>query len=141
LEAEFPVEKAKTKEILTLVNKVKISELLSYPVRGLIFEVEASLDDLCDVISLSTVSLQEENTPFNVLISASGKRIFLLLQVLVYSSPHNASFLTFFLFFYYLFNFFLGIRNLSWYKTVFGPIRSLEARKWCRVVRMPNHSV
>lgn len=104
MEAEFPIEKAKTKEIQTLDNKVKISELMSYPVRGLVFEGEASLDDLCDVVSLSTVSLQEENTPFNVLISESGKRIFLLLQVLVYSSSHNATFLTV-LFFHYLFNF------------------------------------
>ncbi|KAJ1704398.1 hypothetical protein LUZ63_004177 [Rhynchospora breviuscula] len=80
LEAEFPVEKAKTKEIQTLESKVKISELTSYPIRGLVFEGEASLDDLCGVVSLSTVLLQKENTPFNVLISESGKRIFLLLQ-------------------------------------------------------------
>lgn len=96
LEAEFPVEKVKTREIPTLESTVKISELMNYPVRGLVFEGEGSLDDLCDVVSSTTIFLQEENTPFNVLISESGKRIFLLLQVSRYFSSLNA-----FLFFFH----------------------------------------
>ncbi|KAJ3683117.1 hypothetical protein LUZ60_013344 [Juncus effusus] len=84
LEEEFPVEKASTKKISTLENKVNIYELTDYPVRGLVFEGESklnsSLNNLCDTVSISCILLQEGNKPFNVLISDSGKKIFLLLQ-------------------------------------------------------------
>jgi GDP-L-galactose phosphorylase len=60
---------------------VSIFHLVDYPVNGFVFEGGASLEDLSDVVSKVCIFLQENNRPFNVLISESGKRIFLLPQV------------------------------------------------------------
>ncbi|XP_010926168.1 GDP-L-galactose phosphorylase 1 isoform X2 [Elaeis guineensis] len=76
----FPVEKAPTQRIATLGSGVKISQLLHYPVRGLVFEGGSSLEDLSDVISSACIFLQDNNFPYNALISDSGKQIFLLPQ-------------------------------------------------------------
>ncbi|KAJ8432156.1 hypothetical protein Cgig2_006858 [Carnegiea gigantea] len=76
----FPIEKAPTKKITTTSNRVKIFELLNYPVRGLIFEGGNSLENLAKVVSDSCIFLQNSNVPYNVLIADSGKRIFLLPQ-------------------------------------------------------------
>ncbi|XP_059662450.1 GDP-L-galactose phosphorylase 1-like [Cornus florida] len=80
LAVPFPIEKASTKKITTPTNGVKISELLNYPVRGLVFEGGHTLQDLSNVVSDSCICLQDNNIPYNVLISDSGKRIFLLPQ-------------------------------------------------------------
>lgn len=77
----FPIEKAPTKKITNLDVGVKISELLNYPVRGLVFEGGNTLEDLSNSVSDACICLQENNIPYNVLISDSGKRIFLLPQV------------------------------------------------------------
>ncbi|KAH6768041.1 GDP-L-galactose phosphorylase 1 [Perilla frutescens var. frutescens] len=79
LAAPFPIEKAPTKKITT-TNGVKISHILNYPVRGLVFEGGDSLEGLSDIVSDSCICLQENNIPYNVLISDSGKRVFLLPQ-------------------------------------------------------------
>ncbi|XVF77379.1 hypothetical protein PTKIN_Ptkin14bG0038300 [Pterospermum kingtungense] len=76
----FPIEKAPTKKITTLNDGVIISELLEYPVRGLVFEGGNNLQDLSDTVSDACICLQDNNIPYNVLISDSGKRIFLLPQ-------------------------------------------------------------
>ncbi|KAM5555143.1 GDP-L-galactose phosphorylase 2-like [Rosa sericea] len=76
----FPIEKAPTKKITSLDVGVKISELLSYPVRGLVFEGGNTLEDLSNSVSDACICLQENNIAFNVLISDCGKRIFLLPQ-------------------------------------------------------------
>jgi len=59
---------------------VKVSEIQNYPVRGLVFEGSNTLEDLSNVVSDACICLQENNIPYNVLISDSGRRIFLLPQ-------------------------------------------------------------
>lgn len=76
----FPIEKAPTKKIISTGSGVKISELLNYPVRGLVFEGGNSLEDLSNTVSDACICLQENNIPYNVLIADCGKRIFLLPQ-------------------------------------------------------------
>ncbi|XWS11257.1 hypothetical protein CRYUN_Cryun38cG0068500 [Craigia yunnanensis] len=80
LAVPFPIEKAPTKKITTLNDGVIISELLKYPVRGLVFEGGNTLQDLSDTVSDACICLQDNNIPYNVLISDCGKRIFLLPQ-------------------------------------------------------------
>ncbi|KAL3503547.1 hypothetical protein ACH5RR_037996 [Cinchona calisaya] len=76
----FPIEKAPSKKITTTKGGVQISEILNYPVRGLAFEDGNTLEELSNVVSDSCICLQETNIPYNVLISDSGKRIFLFPQ-------------------------------------------------------------
>ncbi|KAF5950186.1 hypothetical protein HYC85_012179 [Camellia sinensis] len=76
LAVPFPIEKAQIREITTLNGGVKISELLNYPVRGLVFEGGNTLEDLPNAASDSCICLQDNNVPYNVLISESGKRIY-----------------------------------------------------------------
>ncbi|KAF6159090.1 hypothetical protein GIB67_032707 [Kingdonia uniflora] len=80
LAVPFPIEKASTRKITTADDSVKISELSNYPVRGLVFEGGNNLEDLSVIVSDSCIFLQDNNIPYNVLISDSGKRIFLLPQ-------------------------------------------------------------
>lgn len=77
LAVPFPIEKAATKEITSLDVGVEISELVNYPVRGLVFEGRNSLRGLSDTVSDACICLQNNNIPYNVLISDCGKRIFL----------------------------------------------------------------
>ncbi|CAL5430899.1 unnamed protein product [Camellia sinensis] len=76
LAVPFPIEKAPIREITTLNGGVKTSELLNYPVRGLVFEGGNTLEDLSNAVSDSCICLQDNNVPYNVLISESGKRIY-----------------------------------------------------------------
>ncbi|CAK9172128.1 unnamed protein product [Ilex paraguariensis] len=84
LSVPFPVEKAPTQRIITgkglRDGAVVVSQLLNYPVRGLVFEGGNTMRDLCDAIANSCICLQNRNIPFNVLISDCGKRIFLFPQ-------------------------------------------------------------
>ncbi|URE11979.1 GDP-L-galactose phosphorylase [Musa troglodytarum] len=84
LSMPFPVEKASTQRIPIVEglshNGVKVSRLLNYPVRGLVYEGGNTLKDLSDAVANSCICLQENNIPFNVLISDSGRRIFLFPQ-------------------------------------------------------------
>ncbi|KAG9144088.1 hypothetical protein Leryth_013739 [Lithospermum erythrorhizon] len=80
LAVPFPIEKAPTKNISTTRNGVNISNILNYPVRGLVFEGGDSLEILSNVISDTCICLQENNIPFNVLIADSGRRVFLFPQ-------------------------------------------------------------
>ncbi|XP_074584135.1 GDP-L-galactose phosphorylase 1-like [Curcuma longa] len=84
LSTPFPVEKAPTQKI-PIENglsqcRVKFSKLLDYPVRGLVYEGGSTLKELSDIVARSCIWLQENNIPFNVLISDSGRRIFLFPQ-------------------------------------------------------------
>ncbi|KAL0353671.1 UNVERIFIED_CONTAM: GDP-L-galactose phosphorylase 1 [Sesamum angustifolium] len=76
----FPIERAPSKKIITTSDGVKISDILNYPVRGLVFEGGNTLEDLSNVVSDSCICLQENNIPYNVLIADSGKRVFLFPQ-------------------------------------------------------------
>lgn len=77
----FPIEKAPTKKIITSDVGVKISELLNYPVRGLVFEGGNALQDISNIVSDACICLQDHNIPYNVLIADCGRRIFVLPQV------------------------------------------------------------
>ncbi|KAJ4706928.1 GDP-L-galactose phosphorylase 1-like [Melia azedarach] len=80
----FPVEKAPTSRTATVKGQqdreVMISQLQNYPVRGLVFEGGKSMRDLSNAVASSCICLQNNNIPFNVLISDCGKRIFLFPQ-------------------------------------------------------------
>jgi GDP-L-galactose phosphorylase len=78
---QYPVEKAPIEKLTVLRNGVSISQLVQYPVSGFVFEGGTGMEDLSQVVSNACIFLQENNTPFNVLISESGRRVFLLLQV------------------------------------------------------------
>nr|DAD20409.1 TPA_asm: hypothetical protein HUJ06_021872 [Nelumbo nucifera] len=80
LAVPFPIEKAPTRRITTTDEGVKISELSNYPVRGLVFEGGNTLINLSNAVSDSCICLQDNNIPYNVLISDSGKLIFLFPQ-------------------------------------------------------------
>lgn len=87
LNIQFPVEKAPTK-MITLSrlsgaseNVVKISRLMNYPVRGLVFTEGNTIGDLADVVANACICLQLNNIPFNVLISDCGRRVYLFPQV------------------------------------------------------------
>ncbi|XP_057747872.1 GDP-L-galactose phosphorylase 1-like [Arachis stenosperma] len=87
LAAPFPVEKAKRQKIKTVQNKghqcpqgLSVSQLLDYPVRGLVFEGGNTTRDLSDTVANSLVFLQNNNIPFNVLISDCGNKIYLFPQ-------------------------------------------------------------
>ncbi len=77
----FPIEKAPTEKISSSDGGVKISKLLNYPVRGLVFEGGNTLQDLSNTVSDACICLQDHNIPYNVLIADCGRRIFLFPQV------------------------------------------------------------
>lgn len=81
LAVPFPMEKAPTRKITTLTGGVEVFELLNYPVRGLVFEGSNILEELSAAVSDACICLQNNNIPYNVLISDSGRRVFLLPQV------------------------------------------------------------
>ncbi|XP_071696510.1 GDP-L-galactose phosphorylase 2-like [Rutidosis leptorrhynchoides] len=80
LAVPFPIEKAATRKIKDLSGGIEISEISNYPVKGLVFEGGNSLKDLSDVVADTCICLQDNNMPYNVLISESGRRIFVLPQ-------------------------------------------------------------
>lgn len=84
LTVPFPVEKAATQRIPLaeggIKSGVKVSKLMNYPVRGLVFEEGNTLNDLANVVSSACIWLQDNNVPCNVLISDSGRKIFLFPQ-------------------------------------------------------------
>lgn len=84
LTVPFPVEKAATQRIPLaeggIKSGVKVSKLMNYPVRGLVFEKGYTLNDLANVVSSACIWLQDNNVPYNVLISDSGRKIFLFPQ-------------------------------------------------------------
>lgn len=84
LTVPFPVEKAATQRIPLaeggIKSGVKVSKLMNYPVRGLVFEEGNTLNDLANVVSSACIWLQDNNVPYNVLISDSGRKIFVFPQ-------------------------------------------------------------
>eukprot|EP00246_Nothoceros_aenigmaticus_P015872 TRINITY_DN686_c0_g1_i1.p1 TRINITY_DN686_c0_g1~~TRINITY_DN686_c0_g1_i1.p1 ORF type:complete len:244 (+),score=48.23 TRINITY_DN686_c0_g1_i1:151-882(+) len=84
LATPFPVERAATVRIPALLRRrkrtVKISQLSNYPVRGLVFELGESLEDLANIVAKCCMELQARNLPFNILISDAGARVFLFPQ-------------------------------------------------------------
>lgn len=83
LAAPFPIERAPTTRIRHRLKKggVKVSQLSKFPVRGLVFELGSSLEDLSETVANCCIYLQNANIPFNVLIADRGGRVFVLPQV------------------------------------------------------------
>ncbi|KAG0598711.1 hypothetical protein M758_12G095300 [Ceratodon purpureus] len=82
LAAPFPIERAPTTRVAYGRKKggVKVYELTKFPVRGLVFEICNSMEDLSEAVSNACIYLQNENIPYNVLITDRGSRVFLLPQ-------------------------------------------------------------
>ncbi|KAK9272712.1 hypothetical protein L1049_003089 [Liquidambar formosana] len=84
LAVPLPVEKAPTQRIMTVKrlpdSGVMVSQLLNYPVKGLVFEGGNTMRNLSDAVANSCICLQNNNIPYNVLITDCGKRIFLFPQ-------------------------------------------------------------
>nr|QPB75026.1 GDP-L-galactose phosphorylase 1 [Allium ampeloprasum]QPB75027.1 GDP-L-galactose phosphorylase 1 [Allium ampeloprasum]QPB75028.1 GDP-L-galactose phosphorylase 1 [Allium ampeloprasum]QPB75029.1 GDP-L-galactose phosphorylase 1 [Allium ampeloprasum]QPB75030.1 GDP-L-galactose phosphorylase 1 [Allium ampeloprasum] len=80
MSTQFPVEKAPTGMVTVTEGGVKVSRLLEYPVRGLVYECGNTLKELSDLVSSVCIWFQENNIPYNVLISDMGKKIFVFPQ-------------------------------------------------------------
>ncbi|XP_073155038.1 GDP-L-galactose phosphorylase 1-like isoform X2 [Henckelia pumila] len=84
LSVPFPLERAPTRMIMNGEGSdevgVMVSELLDYPVRGFVFEAGCKLSAISDAIANCCFYLQNNNIPFNILISDFGHRVFLLPQ-------------------------------------------------------------
>lgn len=82
LAAPFPIERAPTVRIPYGRKKggVKVYELTEFPVRGLVFEICNSMEDLSEAVANACIYLQDNNIPYNVLIADRGSRVFLLPQ-------------------------------------------------------------
>lgn len=84
LSVPFPLERAPTCMITNGkgLNEVgvMVSELLDYPVRGFVFEAGCKLRMLSDAVANCCFYLQNNNIPFNILISDFSHRVFLLPQ-------------------------------------------------------------
>eukprot|EP01018_Ginkgo_biloba_P031129 Gb_30410 [translate_table: standard] len=87
----LPVELARTLQIAGNWKKcgLKIFEIVDYPVRGLLFEVGKSLEEMAEVVANCCCLLQNENMPFNILISECGARVFLLPQCFADKLAHG----------------------------------------------------
>lgn len=85
LSVKFPVEKAPTRKVMTKKglhgSTLIVSELLDYPVRGLVFEGGSTLYDISHAVASSCICLQNNNIPYNLLIAGCGRKVFLLPQV------------------------------------------------------------
>ena len=77
----FPIEIAVSRQITDLNAGVEIYEILNYPIKGLIFEGGNSLENLSNAVADTCICVSDNNIPYNVLISESGKRVFVLPQV------------------------------------------------------------
>ncbi|XP_052206064.1 GDP-L-galactose phosphorylase 1-like [Diospyros lotus] len=84
LAVPFPVEKAPTEKLMTgkklSDSGVTVSQLLNYPVLGLVLEGGIKLTDLANAAANSCIHLEKNNIPFNILIADCGKKIFLFPQ-------------------------------------------------------------
>jgi GDP-L-galactose phosphorylase len=82
LAAPFPIERAPATRVSYGRKKsgVKVYELTKFPVRGLVFEMCNSMVDLSIAVANACIYLQNENIPYNVLITDRGSRVFLLPQ-------------------------------------------------------------
>lgn len=84
LSVKFPVEKAPTRKVMTKKalhgSTLMVSELLDYPVRGLVFEGGSTLYDMSHAVVSSCICLQNNDIPYNLLIADCGRKVFLLPQ-------------------------------------------------------------
>lgn len=93
LAVPFPIEKAPTCRTMSsdgsYETRVVVSELQNYPVRGLVFEGGRNLRELSNLVAISCISLEENNIAFNLLVSDSGKKIYLVPQCYAEKQAHG----------------------------------------------------
>ncbi|CAM6116459.1 unnamed protein product [Calypogeia fissa] len=82
LEATFPLERAPTTFVCYPRGEggVKVSQVVNYPVRTLVFEIGSSLEELADEVARACMILQDANIPYNMLIADRGAKIFVIPQ-------------------------------------------------------------
>ena len=87
LAAPYPLERAPTAPIKragatiklgSIKGDVSVSELVGYPVRGLVFEMGTSLGELAEVVATACQRLTLRNIPHNMMIVDRGARVFLV---------------------------------------------------------------
>lgn len=83
LQKPYPIEEASTSIVRVPEHSggVTVSELEGFPVRALVFDVGETHREAAEMVGAACEALQRQNTPFNLLISSSGSRIYLLPQV------------------------------------------------------------
>ncbi len=85
LTAAFPIERAPTAPLPGAAKRrrwrgVSAHRVARYPVRALVFEVGASLEEMAEAVGAAALALQAANMPFNLLITDRGARVFLIPQ-------------------------------------------------------------
>ena len=82
LQAPFAIERAPTVSVRgirrTASSGVSVVQLAEYPVRGLVFEANGSLDALAALVGGACQRLAAANVPHNLFIADCGARVFLL---------------------------------------------------------------
>ncbi|CAI5487395.1 unnamed protein product [Closterium sp. Naga37s-1] len=81
LDLPFAIERASSKEIAVSTNGCKVEELTDYPVKTLVFQVGACLEQMTSAAAAACCELQERNIPFNLFIVDRGTRLFLIPQL------------------------------------------------------------
>ena len=85
LTAPFPIERAPTAPLPGAAKRrrwrgVAAHRVARFPVRALVFEVGASLEEMAEAVGAAALALQAANVPFNLLITDRGGRVFLIPQ-------------------------------------------------------------
>jgi GDP-L-galactose phosphorylase len=85
LTAPFPIERAPTGPLPGAAKRrrwrgVSAHRVARFPVRALVFEVGASLEEMAEAVGAAAEALQAANVPFNLLIADRGARVFLIPQ-------------------------------------------------------------
>ncbi|CAI5478261.1 unnamed protein product [Closterium sp. Yama58-4] len=85
LDMPFAIERASSKEVAVSTNGYKVEELTDYPVKTLVFQAGACIEQMASAAAAACCELQERNIPFNLFIVDKGTRLFLIPQVRFFS--------------------------------------------------------
>ncbi|CAM6103833.1 unnamed protein product [Calypogeia fissa] len=82
LDATFSLERAPTTFVCYPRGEggVKVSQVVNYPVRTLVFEIGSSREELADEVARVCMILQDANIPYNMLIADRGAKIVVIPQ-------------------------------------------------------------
>ncbi|CAI5478278.1 unnamed protein product, partial [Closterium sp. Yama58-4] len=80
LDMPFAIERASSKEVAVSTNGYKVEELTDYPVKTLVFQAGACIEQMASAAAAACCELQERNIPFNLFIVDKGTRLFLIPQ-------------------------------------------------------------
>mmetsp|Transcript_19561 Transcript_19561/g.66535 ORF Transcript_19561/g.66535 Transcript_19561/m.66535 type:complete len:427 (-) Transcript_19561:252-1532(-) len=85
LSGAFPIERASTGPVPAKLMgpdvRARVERTHNFPVRCIVFELGASMEDLTDTVARACERMQQENIPFNLFIADMGCRIFLIPNV------------------------------------------------------------